>query len=296
MIANPFRRSGFRLPLGRPAPAFFLPSIMALTVYLAELGGIGLVAVADGVHRSQASLADRMTLQVPPDASPARLNTVLALLRQTHGVVAVHPLEAAETARLVEPWLGSSVAIDRLPVPRIIDLQVDGISAAEFTDLRHKLALIVPDAQLDEHAPLLEHAERAAARLTSVIAAVLAVIVLTMVVSAAADARSGLLLHREYVELLHLLGAGDDQIARQFQRQALQFGLIGGVVGTLAAAITMLVLDSAGSALQLPSPIVGDGIADRRVWLILIGTAIAAAIVAMTAARVTVLRRLAQMP
>ncbi len=237
-----------------------------------------------------------MTLQVPPDASPARLNTVLALLRQTHGIVGVHPLEAAETARLVEPWLGSSVAVDRLPVPRIIDLQVDGISAAEFTDLRHKLTSIVPDAQLDEHAPLLEHVERAAARLTSVIAAVLVVIVLTMVVSAAADARSGLLLHREYVELLHLLGAGDDQIARQFQRHTLRLGLIGGAAGALAAAITMLVLDGAGSALQLPSPIVGDGIADRRVWLILIGAAIAAAMVAMTAARVTVLRRLAQMP
>ena len=295
MIANPFRRSGFCLPLERQALILFLPSIMALAVYLAALGGIGLVAVADGVRRSEASLAGRMTLQVPADASAARLNTVLALLRQTHGIVSADPLEAAETARLVEPWLGSAVAVDRLPVPRIIDLRVDGASAADFADLRHKLALIVPGAQLDQHGPLLEDVQGASARLTSVISTVLAVVLLIMVLSAAASARNGLLLHREFVELLHLLGAGDDQIARQFQGQALWLGLIGGAAGSLAAAITMLVLDGVGRALQLPSPTAG-WIADWRIWLILAGTAIAAGLVAMAVARITLLRRLVRMP
>jgi cell division transport system permease protein len=295
MIRIPLLADRVHLPLRWYALARLLPCVAALSVYLAALAGVGLIAVGDRLHGWDDSLAGTMTLQVPADTSTARLNTVVALLKQTHGIVGVHVFEPAETARLVEPWLGGSVAIDRLPLPRVIDLHVDGPAIVDLTDLRQRLASIVPDARLEAYGALLAELRNAAVRLTSTIAAVLAVVLLVMVLSAASSAGTALLIRRDMIELLQLLGAKDSHIARQFEAQALQLGLIGGGAGAIASALTILTLGSAGLVSQLSAPIPVEGIADWRVWVVLIGAAIASGAVAMAAARVTVLRGLARM-
>ena len=295
MIRIPFFANRAHLQLRCYASARLLPCVAALSVYLAALAGVGLIAVRDKLHGWDDSLAGTMTLQVPADTSTARLDTVVALLKQTHGIVGVRVLEPAETTRLVEPWLGGSVAIDRLPLPRVIDLHIDGSAVVDLTDLRQKLALIVPDARLEAYGALLVELRGAAVRLTSAFAAVLGVAFLVMVLSAVFSARTGLLLRRDMIELLHLLGAEDGHIARQFEAQAMQLGLIGGGAGAIATALTILTLASTGRVSQLAAPIPVDGIADWRVWVVLMAAAIASGAVAMAAARVTVLRGLARM-
>jgi cell division transport system permease protein len=296
MTRIPFLRERPRLPLARRASGWFLPWTVALSVYLAALGGIGLLALGDSMRGWDASLAHKASLQVPADASAARLNTALALLRQTRGIIEARLLDPAETARLVEPWLGRSVAVDRLPVPRLIDLRVDGAGAADLADLRQKLASIMPDAVLDEHGLLIDEQRHAATRTTAAIAAVLAAVFLITLWSAAATARAGLLLDRRRVELLQLLGAVDADIARPFQTRVLWLGLLGGAGGALAAVLTLVAVGGAGRALPLGSPLSTGGIADWRIWAILLGATITAGLVAMAAARITVLRRLARMP
>ncbi len=98
------------LPLEIDQSGHLLPVIVAVLVYLAGLGGIGLIVLDDAL-RAFPEHALETTLKavpgVPAEASNARLETVLALLRQTPGIQSVHLLEPAETARLLEPWLGS---------------------------------------------------------------------------------------------------------------------------------------------------------------------------------------------
>ncbi len=282
------------LPLGRDASGRFLPWIVALMVYLAALGGAGLVLLGDALHDWDRALATTLTLQVPADATAARVETVLALLRQTPGVAAVHLLEPAETARLLEPWLGPSVPIDTLPLPRLIDLRIDPNSSIDFAALQQRLNSVVPEARIDDHRLWLGRLRGFAVRIEGVIAAVLALVVALMVASVVFAARTGLAIHHPVIELLHLLGAGDLYIARQFQIHALRLGLLGGGVGAVAAAVTLLVLAAAGRALDLPAP--GSGLGDWRVWALLVATGMGAGLVAMTTARLTVLRRLARMP
>ena len=73
-------------------------------------------------------------------------------------------------------------------------------------------------------------------------------------------------------------------------------GLRGGIIGGLAAALTVVILGPAGHMLELPMPIATYGILDWRVWLLLIIAGLAAGGVAMITARITVLRQLARMP
>jgi cell division transport system permease protein len=296
MMAIPTRWLRLDLPLRQDASGRFLPWIIALMVYLAATGGVALMWLDDSLDDWDKMLSSSLTVQVPADASLARVEMVLGTLRQTRGVVTAHPLDPAETAHLLEPWLGTAVPIDTLPLPRLIDLRIDPRVMIDYTALKAQLDTITPNTQLDNNRAWLGGVRSFALRAEGVISAVVLVVTALIIAIIVFTARVGLAIHHSVIELLHLLGAQDRYIARQFQIHALSLGLRGGIVGGLAAAATVLVLGPAGRALQLPVPIAAYGIIDWRLWLLLIVAALAAGAVAMVTARITVLRQLARMP
>jgi cell division transport system permease protein len=292
MSGQPSGAARLALPVGGDPTRPLLFWLFALIGYLAALGGVALVLLGGEMREWSRSLDNSLTLQIPAETSAARLETVLALLRQTAGIRGVRLLEPAEIARLLEPWLGSAATLDTLPVPRLIDLQIDPGTAIDFADLRRKLSSIVPGAQLDDHRQWLGDFRGAAIRLASFMAVGIAVIALLAVALTVSLTRTSLALHGETIELLHLIGAEDADVARLFQADALRRGLLGGTTGAAAALVTVI---AAGSA--VPLHVAGaSGFADWRLWAVAIIVALAAGLVAMAAARITALRQLSLMP
>jgi cell division transport system permease protein len=296
MIGNRLPSLRLDLPFRRDASGRFLPWIIALMVYLAALGGVAMMSLGDTLGEWDKSLTSTLTLQVPADTSPARLEMTLALLRQTPGIVAERLLEPADIAHLLEPWLGSSVPIGSLPLPRLIDIRIDPGAAIDYTTLRQHLDSVLPNAQLDNNRAWLGGVRSFAVRIEAMIGIGVIVVAALTVLIIVFTARIGMAIHRSVVELLHLLGARDAYIARQFELHALSLGLRGGVIGGVAVALTVAILGPAGRALQLPLPIAAYGIFDWRLWLLLILAGLAAGGIAMLTARITVLRQLVRMP
>jgi cell division transport system permease protein len=267
-----------------------LAAAFALIGYLAALGGLTLVLLGDDLRAWNRSLASSLTLQLPAETSAARLETTLALLRQTPGIAGARLLDPTETARLLEPWLGPAAAIDTLPVPRLIDIQTGPDGTVDVADLRQKLSSIAPGSQLDDHRPMLEARRRAAIRFAILIAIGIAAMAALAAVLSEAMSRLRLALHAGAVELLHLIGADDADIARPVQRDALRNGLLGGGVGAAAALLTSLVIGHLVPFEAAPSP------ADWRLWGVALAVTTVAGLGAMSAARLAVLRRLTHMP
>jgi len=282
------------IALGRDQFGRFIRWVVALLVFIAGLGGMGLVELHHRLRASEHALA-AATLQVPADVSDARLATVMALLRQTPGVQSVHLVDPAETARLLEPWLGPAVPLDELPVPRLIDLRIDPDGGTDMAALRRQLATVAPNSRLDDHLPWPQGMRAAARRVESILAASTAAALVLIAVSVAFSVRANLVADRSVAQLLHLLGAGDGDIARWFAIRSLRVGLEGGVIGAIAAFVAILALSGAGSLVQLPAPGVSHGVADWRVWAVLGGTVAVAGLIAMASARGAVRRWLARM-
>jgi cell division transport system permease protein len=268
-----------------------LPWVVAFMVYLASLGGVGLMLVGDVLRGADQSLAARVTVQLTAETSNARLQTVLALLRQNSGVVSAEPLSPAEIARLLEPWLGSPLSLDELPAPRLIDLRLDPNAIIDVAAMRRQLASVVPDARIDDHHAWLGGLHAAARPIRAVLAMLIAAAVALIVVTAVAAARTALTARQPAIELFHLLGADDGDLAWPFALRALRLGLLGGAIGAGAALLTALLLRPAGGLVQLPAPTAATGVADWRLWAIAIGAALVAGLVALAAAQLTVLRR-----
>jgi cell division transport system permease protein len=188
------------------------------------------------------------------------------------------------------------VAVDQLPVPRLVDVQIDPGAAPDLAMLRRQLASVLPEARLDDHRPWLNGMRAAAGRIDAILGAAIAV---ALGLSAAASIyaiRAGLLVERSAVEVLHLLGAPDADVAQVLAMRYLLLGLLGGVVGAAATVCTVAALGGAGDFIQLPAAMALGGMADWRVWAVLAGVVFAAGLIAMASAQITVLRWLARMP
>jgi cell division transport system permease protein len=105
---------------------------------------------------------------------------------------------------------------------------------------------------------------------------------------------------RSDIELLHLLGAEDGQIAQPYAARSLIYGLIGGGIAAAAILVTVAALDSsfggADQLIRLAAPVRGIGLGDWRLWVVLAVMTAVTGIFAAASARATVLRRLARLP
>jgi cell division transport system permease protein len=102
-----------------------------------------------------------------------------------------------------------------------------------------------------------------------------------------------LAIHRRVIEIVHLVGAQDSYIARQFLFHALRLGLLGGTIGAALAAATWLGLQRwlGGDSGLLPSLALFAGD-----WLAVAAVPVGLCIVAMATAQVTVLVLLGREP
>jgi cell division transport system permease protein len=290
------------VPLDRDASARFLPWLIGFMVYLAALALAAALAVADVTARWESGLAGRLTVQVPPapaDAGQAeraaRIDQVLAALRGTRGVVAAEQLGPERMSELLAPWLGEDAAKgSELPLPSLIAVTLDPDKPPPLRVLRSALAPTVPGVRVDDHQRTVGRLLEVARSVQLLAGLVLALVGAAAVVTVVFVTRTGLAIHRNVIELLHLIGAYDTYIARQFQRHALRLGLAGGALGLLLALVTL------GLLWQALGPMPGGGALLpelRPDWRHAAGLAalpLAAGLVAMLTARWTVLRTLAR--
>jgi cell division transport system permease protein len=286
MSARILGRTPLDIAFARDSTGLLLAAMVALIAYLVAFGGFVLVLLGDDIRAWNVSLSNSLTLQLPAETSSARLEMSLALLHQTPGIAAARMLEPGETARLLEPWLGPAAATETLPVPRLVDIRVEPGTPVDIADLRQKLASVVPDMQLDDHGASLGAHRRAALGLAILIAVGLAIVAVLAVALTAALTNLRLAVHRATMELLHLLGAEDAAIAWPVQITALRDGLVGGAIGAAAALFTLF---ATGHLLPLDA---SPTLADWRLWGVALAVVTVIACAAMSAARVSVLRRL----
>ncbi|EWY37028.1 membrane protein [Skermanella stibiiresistens SB22] len=291
-------RTHYDLPLQRDVTGKFLPWIIALMVYLAMLAMAGSMVLSDMARRWDRGLAGTLTVQVAPlpNQTPPlgdRVNTALAVLRATPGIARAEALPRQDLQTLLEPWLGTGALNADLPIPAMIDVTLAG-GRIDMRGLAQRLQAAVPGAELDDHAAWLKDLLAIARAVEAVALGVVALVGGAAVATVIFVSRAGLAIHGPVVELLHVMGAPDRYVARQFQSHVLGLAIRGGIIGTVLAAATLLGLRHAGgeyAAGLLPDMALGQF---QLVALALVP--VCAAGLAAVTARVTVSRALARLP
>jgi cell division transport system permease protein len=212
--------------------------VIAIMTFLACLTAGAALLVA---HASQAWRSDVLrdaTIQVKPRAGDdveSLVAKALAIATQAPDVESAHAYSKAESEKLLEPWLGAGFDLSQLPVPRVIVVRLGRQRPEDLAILRASLASAVPQADLDDHRIW---ATRLGAMADAVVILAVALFMLMIVAMGTAigfATRGAVAANREIVEVLHLVGASNGFIAREFQTHFRRLGLRGAMVGGSAA-------------------------------------------------------------
>lgn len=274
----------------------FLPWALAVMVFLAALALAGALALDGSISDWRRGVSSKLTVQIaerPGEAMAPRVTRALETLRAVPGVATAAPLDRSAVEALLEPWLGSEALQADLPLPGLIDVTLSENAPLSVDALQARLQAAVPGARIDDPKPWLDRLIQLGRMLQSLGFGIVLLVGLASAAMVIFATRAGLAARRDTIELLHLMGAEDGYIARQFQRHVGRQAWRGGLAGILVAILVLL-------AIQLLAGRVGAGMLPGLAlvwwhWLVLVLLPAAAILLAMTTARLAVLGELRAM-
>lgn len=284
------------LPQARLAgPMAWIVAIMIFLTVLACSAGMALGRSAGAL--TQAS-ANRLTVQVTepdPARRAAEVDAIAAGLRAIAGVAGVEIVPRERLLAQLEPWLGGDVESAGLPVPALIDVDIE-VTGAEAALVRAEVDRVVAatsgEARVEPHARYLRPAAtlvQTGGWIAVAIVAMLAFATGCVVVLAARGAHAA---HRDTIAIMHMLGATDHQVMRLFQRRITRDVSFGAAVGLVAAAAVILLVGQLAAFVQ--SDLVRTATLPLWSWLVPLGLCVLFVLLARFAARLTLRAALAR--
>ncbi|WKA28008.1 cell division protein FtsX [Bradyrhizobium roseum] len=217
-----------------------LVAVVAIMTFLASITTGTVLLVSASAAEWQSEVASEITMQVRPQAGrdlDRDVNAAAEAMRAQPGIVQVKPFSKDESAKLLEPWLGSGLSIEQLPVPRVIVARVQPGTTLDLAGLRKAVTQVAPSASVDDHRAWIERMRSMTGATVFAGIGILILVIAATIISVSFATRGAMAANRPIVEVLHFVGAGDRYIANHFLRHFLRLGLEGGVIGGGAAML-----------------------------------------------------------
>jgi cell division transport system permease protein len=217
-----------------------LIAVVAIMTFLASITTGAVLLVSASAAEWQSDVASEITIQVRPLAGrdiERDVTAVAEVLRTQPGIVEVRPFTKGESAKLLEPWLGSGLSLDDLPVPRVIVARIAPGAVLDLAGLRSRVAQAAPSASVDDHRAWIERMRSMTGAIVFAGIGILVLVIIATIISVSFATRGAMAANRPIVEVLHFVGAGDRYIANRFLRHFLRLGLEGGLIGGVAAML-----------------------------------------------------------
>jgi cell division transport system permease protein len=211
-----------------------LVAVVAIMTFLASITTGAVILVGSAASEWQSDVAREVTIQVIPAPGrdmDAAVQKAAALARGFPGIGDVQPYSKEQSSKLLEPWLGSGLSLDELPVPRLIVVRIAPGAAPDISQLRRNLTEQVQGAILDDHRGFIERMRAMAGTAVAAGIFILILVVAATMLSVTFATRGAMATNKPVIEVLHFVGAKNGFIAGHFQRHFLLLGLQGGAVG-----------------------------------------------------------------
>jgi len=273
-----------------------MPWVIAIMIALTTIAAAGGLALTNLANAARAELRGGLTVQIVEagkDERDRQAAAAVALLRRIPAIESVRRIPEDELDQLVEPWLGEMGAED-IPVPALIDVRLSGpVTPGNLQRLRGILGNRIPAARVDAQSSWLAPVFSAISSLQLLMAGLIVLLAATSAAAVWLASRSALGANRGTIEIVHLLGGTDGQIARIFQRSVGFDAVLGGAVGLGLGLVAVLLLGQQFAALG--SGMIAGGGLHWQDWLLISAIPLVGVVIAMLTARLTVLAALRRM-
>ncbi len=277
-----------------------MPWVIAIMVAMTAIALAAGLALGNATTSARAEIEGGVTVQViePRDDIRAReAGAAVEAIKHLPRVAGLRQVPQAELDALIEPWLGTGIAAASgaaIPVPSLIDVRLKGAATPQqLAAIEKALAKVAPSAKVDAQSTWLKPVFDAMVSLQVLSISLVVLLACALAAAVLLAARSALGANRDVIEIVHLLGGTDSQVARVFQR-SIGYDAAGG--GTVGLALAMVVILSLGRRFaSLGAGLVDSGALVWSDWLLLALVPLLSTLLAMLTARLTVLHALRKM-
>jgi cell division transport system permease protein len=277
-----------------------LTVVIAIMSFLACLTAGAVYMVNQSANAWVNDIASEITVELDPINTAdieKKITLVSLFLAKQKGITRVKPLTADDSAKLLEPWLGQTAALQALPIPRLIAVEIDRSNPPDIQTIKTALSQNFEGVTLDDHRRWqaeIKTITRTAALGGLAVLSLVAAATIAVIVSAT---RSAMASNREIIEVLHFVGANERFISREFERHFLGLGVRAGLMGAVAAAIAFLLLPlmmhMLGGGIVTAAEtqrLIGSGELDYKGYLLCVLVVVVVASLCMFTSRLGVIR------
>ena len=221
------------------------------------------------------------------DQLATQTKAVIDLPKTTPGIASARAFTVQKAKKLLEPWFGPNLPLDDLPLPQLVEVKETGLGF-DAAGLRQSLVAEAPGAVLDDNLRWCRPMAEAAGHLRLLGFLSIALIGAAMAAMITLAANAALAANAQIIQVLRLVGARDNYIAKALVRRFTLRAASGALAGVILGMIGISLLpaqDAAGSFLT------GLGFIGLA-WLYPLGPISLAAIVAFLAIRTAAFRTL----
>lgn len=289
------------VPLENDIQTKFLIGLVGLMSFLLVLSCASTIILNSMTNRWSSGLQNKLTIEVSSETKDGFVLTADKIKKETRklkkvlqdnpAIKTIRILKDQEIRELIAPWIGKDLTLDGIPLPGLITLELKQTSDETLHTLQKIIKRTSNNAHLETHDDWLKEFLSLinSLRTTALLITLLVLAITTIAITTAMHTR--LSLYKKDVELLHLMGASDRYIARQFLPHALVITLKGGTIGSISAIILTLLLTKITNAPMIPSLEISMS------WYVaLLLSPLFLGLIAVTTSYITLLRTLIKMP
>lgn len=221
------------LPLHQDSASLLLPFVVGLMLYVIMLVSTVALGLSFYIQTMTQTHLTHVTLELPTSMAQHHPNVekqILDRLKRFPQIVSVHPVSEQHIHNTLLPWLeaqkeghqGQSL-LSTLSFPILIDITFQKEAPpGKNTDFLHVLQQTFPEASFVVHEALAEHLSQGLKTVAWFAWGSAGIFLSVALLAVASTVQTGVAIHRPIVEILHLMGASEKYISRQFQRQTLK--------------------------------------------------------------------------
>jgi cell division transport system permease protein len=240
-------RSGFKdIPVGQDAASRYVPWVIGLMVFLLALILAGASSMSTSLNKWHMGIANKLTVEVPvsdKQSGQAVVQKVIDQLKKVQGIKSVEVVDGQHLLSLLEPWVGSVDVLQDIQLPILLDVDLVPEVSINLQELTAELRKITAGVRLEAHSRWQEMLIVLRSALQTIAYFIALLIVSAVIITIILVTKTGLTAHQGIIDVLRLIGASQNYIARQFQLQAFWLAFRGGGVGAGVAIPTVLLLN-----------------------------------------------------
>ncbi len=291
------------IPIDDEETSIFMYVLSSIYMYLFIIVLAIVMSINTMVKSWEKDILGSITIQVSPiedenkkidaDKTQEQLNKVLQFVENAEGVKSVHVIDDKTVERLMTPWLGNKVDVNTLPIPQLLDVQLKENAEINYDEMTRGLHKVTSNASIDNHRLWLNRLLKFAGSLKTLALSVLFMVISICAFSIYYSTRTSLGINLNSIEILHIIGAQDDYIAKQYAKSYAKIGFFSGVIGLIFAIPSIVIVSKYG--ISTGSGLLNSAGLSTFHWLLMMVTPLLSSFYAMGTAYYTVRKSLEKM-